>query len=156
MQVSTVDIPGLLVIEPDVFGDARGFFLETYNKQRYSEAGLDATFVQDNLSFSRRGILRGLHSQNPSPQGKLVYVLQGAVFDVAVDGRSGSPTFGKWYGLELSSENKRQFTFHQDFFTGFASPAKPRCSPTNAPTCTPRRTRWASPGTTRTSVSNGR
>lgn len=119
MKISTVDIPGLLVIDPDVFGDARGFFLETYNQQRYKDAGLDATFMQDNLSFSRQGILRGLHSQNPSPQGKLVYVLQGAVFDVAVDGRHGSPTFGKWYGLELSSDNKRQFYVPPGFFHGF-------------------------------------
>lgn len=119
MKVSTVEIPGLLVIEPQVFGDARGFFLETYNAARYREAGLGATFVQDNLSFSRRGILRGMHAQNPSPQGKLVSVLQGEVYDVAIDGRVGSPTFGKWYGITLSSENKTQFYVPPGFFHGF-------------------------------------
>ena len=95
MKVLTCDIAGLLILEPQVFGDARGFFLETYNQRRYREAGLDATFVQDNLSFSRRGILRGLHFQNPNPQGKLLQVLQGEVFDVAVDVRRSSPTFGR-------------------------------------------------------------
>jgi len=119
MKVLTCDIAGLLILEPQVFGDARGYFLETYNERRYREAGLDATFVQDNLSFSRRGILRGLHFQNPNPQGKLLQVLQGEVFDVAVDVRLSSPTFGKWHGLVLSAENKRQFYIPPGFAHGF-------------------------------------
>ncbi len=120
MKVLTCDISGLLILEPKVFGDARGFFLETWHRQRYREAGLDADFVQDNLSFSRRGTLRGLHFQNPAPQGKLLQVLQGEVFDVAVDIRRSSPTFGKWHGVTLSAENKRQFYIPPGFAHGFA------------------------------------
>jgi dTDP-4-dehydrorhamnose 3,5-epimerase len=120
MKVLTCDISGLLIIEPTVFGDARGFFLETWNLLRYREAGIAEDFVQDNVSFSRRGILRGLHSQNPKPQGKLLEVLQGEVFDVAVDIRRNSPTFGKWHGLMLSGENKRQFYVPPGFAHGFA------------------------------------
>lgn len=120
MNVITCDIPGLVIIEPKVFGDARGFFMETWNQQRYRAAGLDWNFVQDNLSFSRRGILRGLHFQNPKGQGKLVYVLQGEVFDVAVDIRKNSPTFGRWHGLILSAENKKQFFVPAGFAHGFA------------------------------------
>ena len=93
MNVITCDIPGLVVVEPKVFGDARGFFMEIWNRHRYREAGLDWNFVQDNVSLSRRGTLRGLHFQNPTPQGKLVSVLQGEVFDVAVDIRRSSLTF---------------------------------------------------------------
>jgi dTDP-4-dehydrorhamnose 3,5-epimerase len=120
MNVITCDIPGLLMIEPKVFGDARGFFMETWNRQRYAAAGLDWDFVQDNVSLSRRGILRGLHFQNPGGQGKLVYVLQGEVYDVAVDLRKSSPTFGRSYGLTLSAENKRQFFVPPGFAHGFA------------------------------------
>jgi dTDP-4-dehydrorhamnose 3,5-epimerase len=120
MNVITCDIPGLLVFEPKVFGDARGFFLETWNRQRYGAAGLDWDFVQDNVSLSRRGILRGLHFQNPGAQGKLVYVLQGEVYDVAVDLRQSSPTFGRSYGLTLSAENKRQLFVPPGFAHGFA------------------------------------
>lgn len=120
MNVIAVELQGLLIIEPKVFGDARGFFMETWNRNRYREAGLTADFVQDNLSFSRRGALRGLHFQNPVPQGKLVSVLQGEVFDVAVDLRRSSPTFGKWHGLTLSGENKRQFFVPAGFGHGFA------------------------------------
>jgi dTDP-4-dehydrorhamnose 3,5-epimerase len=119
MNVISCPLPGLLIFEPKVFGDARGFFMETWNLRRYQEAGLNANFVQDNLSFSRRGILRGLHFQNPNPQGKLLQVLQGEVFDVAVDIRRGSPTFGKWHGLVLSAENKRQFYVPPGFAHGF-------------------------------------
>jgi dTDP-4-dehydrorhamnose 3,5-epimerase len=119
MKVIGCPISGLLTIEPKVFGDARGFFLETWNLDRYRAAGLDADFVQDNLSFSRRGILRGLHFQNPKPQGKLLQVLLGEVFDVAVDIRRSSPTFGKWHGLVLSAENKRQFYIPPGFAHGF-------------------------------------
>jgi dTDP-4-dehydrorhamnose 3,5-epimerase len=120
MNVITCDIPGLVVIEPRVFGDARGYFMETWNQQRYHDAGLDWNFVQDNISFSRRGILRGLHFQNPKGQGKLVFALQGEVFDVAVDLRKSSPTFGRWHGLTLSAENRRQFFVPAGFAHGFA------------------------------------
>jgi dTDP-4-dehydrorhamnose 3,5-epimerase len=120
MRITTCDIPGLLVIEPKVFGDARGFFMELWNQKNFREAGLDWNFVQDNVSFSRRGTVRGLHFQNPSAQGKLVFVLQGEVFDVAVDIRRSSPTFGRWHGLSLSSENKRQFFIPPGFAHGFA------------------------------------
>jgi dTDP-4-dehydrorhamnose 3,5-epimerase len=120
MNVLRCELAGLLVLEPKVFGDARGFFLETWNRRRYQEAGLDADFVQDNLSFSRQGTLRGLHAQNPNPQGKLLQVLQGEVFDVAVDLRRSSPSFGKWHGVVLSAENKRQFYVPPGFGHGFA------------------------------------
>ena len=119
MNVIETDLPGVLIVEPKVFGDERGFFMESYNAGRYGEAGLPDRFVQDNLSFSRRGVLRGLHFQNPQPQGKLVSVLQGEVFDVAVDIRVGSPTFGRWAGVTLSAENKRQFYVPPDFAHGF-------------------------------------
>jgi dTDP-4-dehydrorhamnose 3,5-epimerase len=119
MKVSPCELPGLLVIEPAVFGDARGFFLESYHQGRYAEAGLRLPFVQDNFSFSRKGILRGLHYQNPAPQGKLVSVWQGEVFDVAVDIRLGSPTFGRCHGLRLSADNKCQFYVPPGFAHGF-------------------------------------
>ena len=119
MNVLTCPIPGLLIIEPKVFGDARGFFVETWNRRRYGEAGVDVDFVQDNVSSSRRGTLRGLHFQNPNPQGKLLQVLAGEVFDVAVDIRRNSATFGKWHGLVLSGENKRQFYIPPGFAHGF-------------------------------------
>ena len=120
MNVHRCELAGLLIIEPKVFGDARGYFLETWNERRYHEVGLEARFVQDNLSSSRRGILRGLHLQNPNPQGKLLQVLQGEVFDVAVDLRRGSPTFKRWHGLTLSDQNKRQFYIPPGFAHGFA------------------------------------
>ena len=120
MNITRFDIEGLMLIEPKVFGDARGFFYESWNERRYREAGIAAAFVQDNLSFSRRGALRGLHFQNPTPQAKLVTVLQGEVFDVAVDIRRGSPTFGRWHGVNLSADNKRQFFVPVGFAHGFA------------------------------------
>ncbi|MEX0979742.1 MAG: dTDP-4-dehydrorhamnose 3,5-epimerase family protein, partial [Gemmatimonadota bacterium] len=101
MKVRETEIPGLIIVEPKVIGDARGFFMEVWHRKRYAEAGLPEEFVQDNLSYSQRGVLRGLHFQNPDGQGKLVSVLQGAVFDVAVDVRRGSPSFGEWLALEL-------------------------------------------------------
>jgi dTDP-4-dehydrorhamnose 3,5-epimerase len=119
MNVTRCDLEGLLIIEPKVFGDARGFFMESWNQRRYREAGLTEDFVQDNLSFSRQGALRGLHFQNPSPQGKLVSVIEGEVFDVAVDLRQSSPTFGKWHGVVLSGENHRQFFVPAGFAHGF-------------------------------------
>ena len=119
MNVIPCEIPGLLIVEPKVFGDARGYFMESWNQRRYSEVGLNSNFVQDNVSFSRRGILRGLHFQNPEAQGKLVSVLQGEVFDVAVDLRKSSPAFGRWHGLTLSAENKRQFFIPPGLAHGF-------------------------------------
>src|SRR3546814_6999609 len=109
VHVQPCDIPGPLVIEPQVFGDDRGFFLESWNAAVFREADLDLTFVQDNHSHSQKGVLRGLHFQNPGPQGKLVRVVRGAVYDVAVDLRRSSPHFGKWVGVELSARNKRMF-----------------------------------------------
>ncbi len=119
MQVIATDLPGVIVIEPRVFGDQRGFFLETYSADRYAEAGIRATFVQDNWSRSSRGTLRGLHFQEPYAQGKLVSVARGAVYDVALDVRRGSPTFGRWVGYELSEENKRQMWIPPGFAHGF-------------------------------------
>lgn len=119
MKVIVTELPGVMIIEPKVFGDDRGFFMETWNQARYLEHGLPAVFVQDNLSFSQKGVLRGLHFQNPNGQGKLVYVLQGEVFDVTVDIRVGSPTRGEWVGVTLSSENKRQFYIPEGFAHGF-------------------------------------
>ncbi|MFH2124426.1 MAG: dTDP-4-dehydrorhamnose 3,5-epimerase [Pseudomonadota bacterium] len=119
MKVIETPLAGLLIIEPKVFGDERGFFLETWSRKRYQDMGIDVDFVQDNLSFSGREVLRGLHFQNPQTQGKLVYVLQGEVFDVAVDIRKGSPTFGHWHGVILSAENKRQFWVPAGFAHGF-------------------------------------
>ncbi|MBV1858974.1 MAG: dTDP-4-dehydrorhamnose 3,5-epimerase [Nannocystaceae bacterium] len=119
MKVETTKIAGLVVLEPRVFGDARGFFKETYATQRYAQAGIEAPFVQDNLSKSSRGVLRGLHLQHPHGQGKLVQVLLGEVFDVAVDVRHGSPTFGQWVGVTLSAENHRQFYIPPGFAHGF-------------------------------------
>jgi dTDP-4-dehydrorhamnose 3,5-epimerase len=119
MNISTCDIPGLVIIDPKVFGDSRGYFFESWNEQRY-ELVVQARFVQDNISFSRKGILRGLHFQNPNGQGKLIQVLQGEVYDVAVDLRRSSPTFKKWHALRLSSENKKQFYIPPGFAHGFA------------------------------------
>ena len=119
MNVIPTELPGVLIIEPRVFGDARGYFMETWQQQRYADAGLPESFVQDNISFSQRGILRGLHYQNPQGQGKLVYVLQGEVYDVAVDIRVGSPQFGRAVGFMLSAENKRQFYIPPGFAHGF-------------------------------------
>lgn len=121
MKIEKTAIEGLLVITPDVFGDARGFFMETWNRRRYQQAGLnDIDFVQDNISFSRRGTLRGLHFQNPRAQGKLVCVLEGEVFDVAVDLRRKSPTFKKWHGVKLDANSKTQFYIPPGFAHGFA------------------------------------
>ena len=120
MKVQTTRIPGLLIVEPAVHGDERGFFMESYSRDRYAEAGLPREFVQDNLSLSTKGTLRGLHLQHPTGQGKLCFVLEGEVFDVAVDVRVGSPTFGQWEGLVLSAENKRQFYIPPGFAHGFS------------------------------------
>ncbi|NMC31901.1 MAG: dTDP-4-dehydrorhamnose 3,5-epimerase [Veillonellaceae bacterium] len=119
MNVIATELPGVLIVEPKMFPDARGFFVETYNKERYAACGITADFVQDNLSFSSRGVLRGLHYQNPHTQGKLVYVLAGEVWDVAVDIRPNSPQFGRWTAVTLSSDNKRQFYIPPGFAHGF-------------------------------------
>lgn len=119
MTVTETGLPGVLLIEPRVFGDARGFFLERYHAERYAEAGIEAAFVQDNHSRSERGILRGLHFQIQHPQGKLVEVVQGEVYDVAVDVRPGSATFGQWTGVTLSAENHRQLWVPPGFAHGF-------------------------------------
>lgn len=119
MKITPLDIPEVLLVEPDVHGDERGFFMETWHGQKFAEAGLNATFVQDNHSRSRRGVLRGLHYQLEQPQGKLVRVVSGAVFDVAVDIRKGSPTFGRWVGVELSGDNHRQLFVPEGFAHGF-------------------------------------
>lgn len=113
------DIKGLFVVEPVSFGDHRGYFMETYNEQDFVEAGLNYRFVQDNQSSSRKGVLRGLHFQKTHPQAKLVRVLKGEVFDVAVDLRKGSATYGKWVGVLLSEENKKQFMIPRGFAHGF-------------------------------------
>lgn len=112
-------IKGLKVIEPAVFGDARGYFMETYNYNDFAAAGIDCQFVQDNQSASKKGVLRGLHFQINYPQDKLVRVVNGEVFDVAVDLREGSETFGKWFGVVLSAENKKQFFIPKGFAHGF-------------------------------------
>jgi len=119
MKVHETELKGLLVIEPDCFGDQRGFFMETWQKERYRELGIGEEFVQDNLSYSEHGILRGLHYQKPQGQGKLVYVIEGEVYDVAVDVRKGSPTFGRWVGYCLSGDNKRQLFIPAGFAHGF-------------------------------------
>lgn len=119
IKVTRCEIEGLCVIEPTVFYDQRGYFVETYNYQDFKEQGLSMQFVQDNQSMSVRGVLRGLHYQKQYPQGKLVRCIRGRVFDVAVDLRVSSATFGKWFGVELSEENKKQFYIPQGFAHGF-------------------------------------
>ena len=113
------EIEGLVVVKPTVFGDSRGFFMETYHKEEFAAAGIDREFVQDNHSASTKGVLRGLHFQKENTQGKLVRVIKGEVFDVAVDCRPNSKTFGKWYGVTLSDENKMQFYVPEGFAHGF-------------------------------------
>ena len=119
MKVTPTDLPGVMLIEPTVFSDTRGFFLESYHAHRYAEAGLPSSFVQDNYSRSWRGILRGLHYQLRHPQGKLVWVTRGEVFDVVVDIRQGSPTFAHWLGVVLAEDNHRQLYIPPGFAHGF-------------------------------------
>lgn len=119
IKVTECPIKGLYVIEPAVHGDNRGYFMETYNQRDMAEVGLNMTFVQDNQSMSTKGVLRGLHYQKQYPQGKLVRVIRGTVYDVAVDLREGSPTFGKYHGEILSEENKKQFLIPKGFAHGF-------------------------------------
>ena len=119
IQVTKAPIEGLYVIEPTIHGDERGYFMETYNQRDMQDAGLNMVFVQDNQSMSKKGVLRGLHFQKQYPQGKLVRVIKGSVFDVAVDLRAGSATYGQWYGVELTEENKKQFYIAEGFAHGF-------------------------------------
>ena len=119
IKVTSCDIEGLYVIEPTVFKDERGYFVETYNQNDFKETGLNMVFVQDNQSMSVKGVLRGLHFQKQYPQGKLVRAIRGAVFDVAVDLRADSKTYGKWFGVELTAENKKQFYIPEGFAHGF-------------------------------------
>ena len=119
IKVTKCPIEGLYIIEPAVHGDARGYFMETYSLRDMTEAGLDMNFVQDNQSMSVKGVLRGLHFQKEYPQGKLVRVIKGRVFDVAADLRRDSETYGKWYGVELTEENKKQFYISEGFAHGF-------------------------------------
>src|SRR5580658_239921 len=121
MKITETDLPGCLLIEPRVFADARGSFFESWNQAVYAQAGLDLSFVQGNVSVSQRGVLRGLHYQWPNPQGKLVSVLEGEVYDVAVDIRRGSPHFGRWTAAILSAENHRQLWIPEGFAHGFVT-----------------------------------
>lgn len=121
MNIIPTDIEGLVIIEPRVFGDDRGFFMESWNRKTFADLGLDLDFVQDNHSRSAKGVLRGLHYQQPNPQGKLVRVTAGRAWDVAVDLRAGSATYGKWAGVELSGQNKRMFWVPPGFAHGFVS-----------------------------------
>jgi dTDP-4-dehydrorhamnose 3,5-epimerase len=140
MTIRETSLPGVLVVEPRVFGDARGYFLETYRQDCFAEAGIDQAFVQDNESFSGHGILRGLHYQWPKPQGKLLRVLRGTIYDVAVDIRHGSETFGQWVGVELSAENKHQLWVPPGFAHGFCVSSEDaivvyKCTDYYAPDC---------------------
>lgn len=140
MNVETLSLPGVLLITPKVFGDARGYFVETFAEERYAEAGVNLPFVQDNLSRSPKGVLRGLHLQNPHGQGKLVQVVEGSVFDVAVDVRVGSPHFGQWVGAELSAENHHQLWVPPGFAHGFVVTSEHalfsyKCTDTYHPEC---------------------
>jgi dTDP-4-dehydrorhamnose 3,5-epimerase len=119
MRFLSNSLPGVILIEPDVFKDDRGFFMETFHKKRYADSGIDRVFVQDNLSHSKKGTLRGLHYQLKNGQGKLIYVVTGEIFDVALDIRHGSPTFGKWAGIRLSDNNKKQTYIPEGFAHGF-------------------------------------
>ena len=119
MELIKTEIEGVYILEPKVFGDNRGYFMETYNENEFKKLGLNYNFVQDNQSKSKKGVLRGLHFQKTYPQAKLVRVLEGEVFDVAVDLRKDSPTYGKWVGVILSEENKRQFMIPRGFAHGF-------------------------------------
>ena len=119
MKFSELEIPGLILVQPDVWGDERGFFIETYHTGKYAEGGIPKPFVQDNHSHSKKGVLRGLHYQRRHPQGKLVSVVRGAVYDVAIDVRRGSPAFGKWVGRVLSDENHEQLYVPEGCLHGF-------------------------------------
>jgi dTDP-4-dehydrorhamnose 3,5-epimerase len=140
MKILSTSLPGVVILEPRVFKDDRGFFMETYQRKRYLEEGIGQLFVQDNLSFSVKGTLRGLHYQYPHGQAKLAQVLKGEVYDVAVDIRKGSPTFGQWTGVDLSGENMRQMFIPEGFAHGFCVTSEIalflyKCSDVYAPEC---------------------
>ncbi|HNT35179.1 MAG TPA: dTDP-4-dehydrorhamnose 3,5-epimerase [bacterium] len=120
MRITPVEIPGILVIEPDVFRDSRGLFLETYHQAKYFQSGIREPFVQDNRSRSLKNVIRGLHAQRQQTQGKLIHVIEGEIYDVAVDVRRGLPTFGKWFGIKLSQDNFKQVFIPPGFVHGFA------------------------------------
>lgn len=146
MRVSPTALPGVLLVQPVTHRDARGHFLETFHADRYAQAGIPGPFVQDNLSLSQRGVLRGLHYQWPRPQGKLVFVLQGEIFDVAVDIRRQSPTFGRWVGVTLSADNHQQLWIPPGFAHGFCvtgdcALVTYKCTDYYAPECE-RAIRW--------------
>jgi len=119
MNIIETPLPGVIILEPKVFGDQRGFFMETWSRERYCQAGINGEFVQDNMSCSTRGTLRGLHFQHPQGQGKLVQALAGAIFDVVVDIRVNSPSFGQWFGTELNAETRKQLYIPPGFAHGF-------------------------------------
>ena len=149
MKVVEASLPGVLIVQPRAFGDARGFFFESFHAERYANAGIAGPFVQDNVSRSVRGILRGLHFQEPKGQGKLVFVTRGSVFDVAVDVRKGSTHFGKWFGAELSDENHTQLWIPPGFAHGFCVTSEVadfayKCTVPYAP-ATERAIRWDDP-----------
>ncbi len=149
MKISRTSLDDVLIVEPFVFRDDRGFFLETYHQSRYRESGIPVEFLQDNLSSSHRGVLRGLHYQYPHGQAKLVQVLEGHVYDVSVDVRSGSPTFGRWVGVHLSHENKRQVYVPEGFAHGFCVLSEKalfsyKCSDLYVPECE-RGVLWSDP-----------
>ena len=140
MKVLQTALEGVLIIEPDVFRDERGYFIETFHRKRYKQGGVDTEFVQDNLSFSSKGIIRGLHYQFPQAQAKLVQVIKGEVFDVTVDIRRGSPTFGKWISVVISDEDKQQIYIPEGFAHGFCVLSDTaflsyKCSDLYAPDC---------------------
>ena len=156
MKVTATENPEVLLIEPDVFRDPRGFFMETFHARKFRLQGLPEVFVQDNHSRSTRGVLRGLHYQLEHPQGKLVRVVSGEVLDVAVDIRKGSPFFGKWAGAVLSEENLKQMYIPPGFAHGFCVLSERADVLYNVPISTRRAMSTVLPGTIRTSVSNGR
>ena len=119
MKFTPLEIPGVVLVEPDVFADARGFFTELYHQKKYAEGGIDRTFLQDNYSHSKKNVLRGMHYQRTNPQGKLIGVIRGKIYDVVADVRRGSPTFGRWIAEELSSENRRQLFVPEGCLHGF-------------------------------------
>ena len=150
MQITTIDIEGPKIIEPDIYPDARGFFCETFHQKRYAENGIHDRFVQDNLSSSKKGTLRGLHYQYPHAQAKLVQVIQGEVLDVIVDIRQKSPTFGQWAGVTLSAENRRQLYVPEGFAHGYCVLSETaiftyKCSDFYAPDCE-KGILWSDPG----------
>jgi dTDP-4-dehydrorhamnose 3,5-epimerase len=149
MKTTRTELEGVLIIEPPVFPDDRGYFMETFQQKRYHEIGIDTSFVQDNLSFSKKGTLRGLHFQHPHAQAKLVQVLQGEVLDVIVDIRKGSPTFGRWAGIRLSEQNKRQLFVPENFAHGYCVLSETalftyKCSEFYNPACE-KGIRWSDP-----------